>query len=316
MKAIIFADRTHRTLNHWRPWQQIPLLRVGELSLVEHCVYSLANAGLKDIEVVLGPDALWTQEQLGCGARWGVNLSYFSGLGDELPSELLPRMGAMTEPTLLVRGDVYRDDIVADFVEYVKRSDCNDLVATNDAGSLMLACVSSMDQVDAFVAHIGVRDIAEVHRVRFSQARLIRLESSEEFVAANARSLRWGTVSGRLRGMQTRSGLLTDVDALVHDTASSSGIAYVGRQSRVCANSKLEDTVVLGDGVVVGRGARLSNVVVFDGAVIPRNASLSNTIVAETNEAQPLADLDATYRSIGGSNADNRQRARQLLAHR
>ena len=316
MKAIILADRTHRTLNHWRPWQQIPLLRVGELSLVEHCVYSLANAGVKDIEVVLGPDALWTQKQLGCGARWGVNLSYFCGLRDELPSELLPRMGPMTEPTLLVRGDVYRDDIVADFVEYVTHSDMSEVVATNDAGSLMLACVSSLDQVDAYVAHSSVQNMAEAKRVRFSQAQLIRLESSEEFVAANARALKWGTVSGRLRGMQTRSGLVTDVDALVHDTASSSGIAYVGRQSRVCANSKLEETVVLGDGVVVGRGARLSNVIVFDGAVVPRNASLSNTIVAETNESQPLADLGTTYQSIGGSSADNRERARQLLAHR
>lgn len=313
MKAIILADRTHRSLKHWRPWQQIPLLRVGELSLVEHCVYSLASAGIKNIEVVLGPDAQATQQQLGCGARWGVKLSYFAGLGDEKPSELLPRMGPIVKPTLVVRGDVYRDDIVADFVKRAATSDRPELVATNDAGSLGLAYISSLQHVDSYLALGNSASAARENQMRFPGARLIKVESSDEFVAANARALQWGTLSGRLRGMNTRTGLLTDVDALVHRSATSNGLAYVGRQSRVCAKARLNDTVVLGDGVVVGRGSRLSNVIVFDGAVVPRNATLSNTIVAESGESRPLADLDASYRTLGSRKMDNRQRAKQLL---
>lgn len=314
MKAIILADRTHRSLKGWRPWQQIPLLRVGEISLIEHCVYSLANAGVTELEIALGPDALAVERQLGCGARWGVNITYFAGLGDENPSELLPRMGSITEPTLVVRGDVYRDDVVAEFVAQASRCSQSNLCATNRSGPLLLANISSLDHADAFLTLGSPRQELGDQVAQFSQAQLIELTSSDEFVAANGRALHWGTMSGRLRGMNTRRGLLTDVDALVHRTAQSKGLAYVGRQSRVCADSRFENTVVLGEGVVVGRGSRLSNVIVLDGALVPGNANLSNTIVAEAPASRSLADLNACYRDVGGSGASNRRRARRLLA--
>ena len=312
-KAIVLADRSHRSLEYWRPTQQLPLLRIGEVTLIEHCVRALVRAGIRDIDIALGPNSRAIERHLGDGARWGVKFSFMAGLGDEAPSILLPRMTTLSERTLVLRGDVYRDDIVREFLERAAGHNAENIGATSKTASLLMACLTSAEASEQFLVPRG-QGIEEQHSwLEFADSRVIEISTSNDFLEANARALTVGKRSGRLDAMHTRQHVFADVDALVHASVQCRGLAYVGQRSRVCADVRFDDTVVLGDRVVVGKGARLSNVVVLDDAMIPRGARLSNAIVIEERATALPQTLESFSMPAGSAAMSNQRRARTLL---
>ena len=89
-----------------------PLLRVGDVPLMEYHIRGLAEAGIQELVVNVSHLGSQIMEYCGDGSRWGVDIRY-SEEGRPLETaggiqRALPLLGV--EPFLVVNGDVWIDN--------------------------------------------------------------------------------------------------------------------------------------------------------------------------------------------------------------
>jgi len=111
MKAMILAAGEGRRMRPLTLETPKPLLQVRGVSLIEHHILRLANAGVRDLVINIAYLGDKIRAALGDGARFGVSIQY------SLEPEPLETAGALRhalpllgdEPFLLVNGDVWTD---------------------------------------------------------------------------------------------------------------------------------------------------------------------------------------------------------------
>jgi len=107
MKAVILAGGLGSRL---KPFTQVipkPLLPIGESSVLEIQIMSLARSGFTEIYVATNYMASYVEAFFGDGAKYGVTLTFSreeKPLGTCGPVLLLK--GKLTEPFLLMNGDI------------------------------------------------------------------------------------------------------------------------------------------------------------------------------------------------------------------
>jgi NDP-sugar pyrophosphorylase family protein len=107
MKAVILAGGLGTRL---KPFTQVipkPLLPIGESSVLEIQIMSLARCGFTDIYVATNYMSNYIETFLGDGTKYGVRLTFSreeKPLGTCGPVLLL--RGSLTEPFLLMNGDI------------------------------------------------------------------------------------------------------------------------------------------------------------------------------------------------------------------
>jgi MurNAc alpha-1-phosphate uridylyltransferase len=123
MRAIILAAGRGERMRPLTLTRPKPLLEIGGMALIEHHLYGLAGAGIREVVVNLS----WLGEQLpaalGDGSRYGLAIAY----SDEGPEPLetgggifraLPLLCPMgVEPFLALNGDVWMQYPYAELVE-------------------------------------------------------------------------------------------------------------------------------------------------------------------------------------------------------
>ena len=123
MRAIILAAGRGERMRPLTLSRPKPLLDVGGMALIEHHLYALADAGIREVVVNLS----WLGEQLpaalGDGSRYGLAIAYSEegpepletggGIFRALP--LLCPMGV--EPFLALNGDVWMQYPYAELIE-------------------------------------------------------------------------------------------------------------------------------------------------------------------------------------------------------
>jgi len=117
MSTILLANRLAPELSPLTELICAALLRVAGKPLLIHAIESIAAARLTDIIVVVSPFADHVEKMLGDGARWGMRFTYCKARGDECPDGLIRGFDASSsEGLLVVRGEILRTPIVAEFV--------------------------------------------------------------------------------------------------------------------------------------------------------------------------------------------------------
>jgi N-acetyl-alpha-D-muramate 1-phosphate uridylyltransferase len=76
MKAMILAAGRGSRMLHLTELRPKPLLEVDEHTLIEHRIFALANAGIKDIVINVHYHAEQIIQYLGDGRKYNVNLHY------------------------------------------------------------------------------------------------------------------------------------------------------------------------------------------------------------------------------------------------
>ena len=124
MKAMILAAGVGERMRPLTDHTPKPLLRVGDIPLIEHHIRRLAQAGF--IELVINVSHLAQQiiDHCGDGGRWGVSIAYSP---EEQPLETaggilnaMPQLG--DGPFLVVNGDIWVDYPFAKLADYRPRS--------------------------------------------------------------------------------------------------------------------------------------------------------------------------------------------------
>ena len=124
MKAMILAAGVGERMRPLTDHTPKPLLRVGDIPLIEHHIRHLAQAGF--IELVINVSHLAQQiiDHCGDGGRWGVSIAYSS---EEQPLEtaggILNAMPLLGDgPFLVVNGDIWVDYPFTKLADYRPRS--------------------------------------------------------------------------------------------------------------------------------------------------------------------------------------------------
>ncbi len=112
MKVMILAAGRGLRMRPLTDTTPKPLLRVGNRSLIEHLIFRLAQAELRDIVINHAHLGEQIVAQLGDGNRWGVNIVY----SDESKGRLETGGGIFaalplldSDPFVVINGDIWTD---------------------------------------------------------------------------------------------------------------------------------------------------------------------------------------------------------------
>jgi MurNAc alpha-1-phosphate uridylyltransferase len=112
MKAMILAAGRGERMGVLTAREPKPLLRIGDVPLIEHHVAALAASGIDEIAINLSYRGAQIRKHLGSGDRFGVTIHYSEEGEPPLETgggivQALPFLGS--EPFLLVNSDVFTD---------------------------------------------------------------------------------------------------------------------------------------------------------------------------------------------------------------
>lgn len=277
MEAIILADRKGQELLPLTNDTCIPLLPVAGKMVLEHTLEALADAGIRQVHVVLSPYAEEVKEAFGNGERWGLDLTYSTSRGEEAPLKILASLqNPPTTPFILVRGDIIRPPLIKDFLAQTEHNGtaCPHAIFGDDSGFIML-CREER--------HAGLDNLSwpKTHRPADTinlDGAVALLDSLAAFHQANLDAAA-GRLGLLLPGLQTALGLTQGRRTEVYPQNIKQGIALIGAYCNLHRSVELHGEVVVGDNVIIDRHARLENTVVLPHSYIGEMVELRNTIV-------------------------------------
>ncbi len=286
MKTVLFANRAGAELAPLTNYSCVALLSVACKPLIVHAVESLAMANLTDVLVVVssGDDAV--EAALGDGARWGMRFEYVPASATESTGSTVARLRErLGDEYLLVRGEVLRTPIIAEFLDRCRFIEARSVVATIggvDSGVRRVRREARLDGRDPSKGN-SIRRLdnrKEEDRVEFSEGRLSLLESLTAFhracldiVAGEFAGL---IVPGREVAPRVKVGRHSKLPmSAIKDTP-----LLVGSRCSIASNAELGAEVLVSNDVVIDRRAVVRSSVIMPNSYIGELVEVANAIVA------------------------------------
>jgi mannose-1-phosphate guanylyltransferase/phosphomannomutase len=323
MKAVLMAGGFGTRLRPLTARVPKPMVPVGNKPIMEHTVELLRAHGFDDLVVLLYflPEAI--TGHFGDGSRWGVRIRYVTPMADlGTAGAVRFAAGDLGEPVLVISADILTDFDLGAAVAHHQRERAEGtmvltrvenplaygIVITDRAGRItrflekptwgevfsdtintgiyllepsLIAAIPPGREHDfgkdlfpaalaggrRLVGHVAEgywRDIGDI-----VEYRLAHLDLLQGRVRVNLPGQR---VAGLDRAVWLDQGARVDITASVGD-----GVV-IGRDARVEANARLQ-TSVIGPGCVIGEGAVLDGCVLWEGAEIGPRAVLKECVV-------------------------------------
>jgi NDP-sugar pyrophosphorylase family protein len=133
MKAVILAGGLGTRLMPFTQFIPKPMLPIGESSVLEIQMRSLARYGFKDIVIATNYRAEYVEAFFGDGSKFGVSLTFSKEekpLGTCGPVTLL--RDQLTEPFVLMNGDILTNLDFSELYEFALGRDANLVVVTKE----------------------------------------------------------------------------------------------------------------------------------------------------------------------------------------
>jgi len=315
MRALVFADRLGAELAPLTETLSVPLLPVAGKELLIYTIEDLVAAGVRDLVVVASAhgDQLGASS-LGDGQRWGVNIRYVLSRGEEPPSAVWGRLNLLDGGAVVVlRGDVLRAPAVQGFLEQAQNQAATSAFCdlADPRASLVLlrpGCSDPGALLDCLHWPLPT-PLPTAGGCVIETAKPNCIGDLRSFHAANL-----DLVAGRLPGLAVAGrsvalGLQAGRKAKLSPKSLKKGVAYVGANSRVHPEAELLGEVVIGDDVVVDRGATIRDSVIMPRTYVGELVEVGNAIVSTAylmrvdtgvtlriGEAFLLADLTSVRR--------------------
>jgi len=283
MKVVLFATRAVGELAPISEFSCLALLTAACKPLIVHTVEALAMAGLTDVILIVSRDASAVAAALGDGARWGLRLEYvFAGSGESDEStvqRIRPRLG---DEYLLVRSEMLRTPIIAEFVERARALAAQSVTATIqgvEAGLTLIRCSSGGQTANQHKRGPVCGSTGECS-VEFPGARLSLLDSLAAFHRAHLDILAGDfgglIIPGRELAPKVKVGRRTKLPPY----AIKDVPLLIGSRCRIAGNAELSGNVAVSDDVVIDRRAVLRSAVVMPHTYVGELVEINNAIAA------------------------------------
>ena len=286
MHALVFADRLGSELEPLTEKLSVPMLPVVGKELLIYTIEELAEAGIRELVVVCNAHGEKIgASTLGEGERWGCSIRYVLSRGEEVPSDVWPRLNLGDgEAVLVLRGDLLRSPATEMFLERAQgQSGSFAFCGQEDTrGSLLLVrpgCPEVGELLDSLRWETPSR-LPEKGRCDCGEVALNSLKDLPAFHSANL-----DVVAGRFPGLSVSGravalGLHAGRGARVSPKSLKKGVAYVGANSRVHPEAEFVGEVVIGSDVVVDRAATIRDSVILPRTYVGELVEVANAIVS------------------------------------
>jgi NDP-sugar pyrophosphorylase family protein len=130
MKAVILAGGKGTRLRPYTAVLPKPLVPVDDTPILEIILQQLSQAGITDVTVTVGHLASLIETFFGDGSRLGVHIEYFR---EETPLNTVGSLALiddLSEPFLVMNGDVLTDLDFAELVAFHNEKQCTATIAT------------------------------------------------------------------------------------------------------------------------------------------------------------------------------------------
>jgi NDP-sugar pyrophosphorylase family protein len=284
MKVVLFATRTVGKLAPISEFSSLALLTAACKPLIIHTVEALAMASLTDVIVVVSPDAYAVESALGDGLRWGMQFEYVLATSRESDEGTVQRIRhKLGEEYLLVRGEMLRTPIIAEFVERARALTVQSVIATIggvEAGIMLVRRGSGPEKARAEVDADTAPSDAAQYAIEFPEGRLAILDSFADFHRAHLDALAGHFKGLIIPGREAAPGIKVGRHTKIATTTINQAPVMIGSRCRIAASAQLGGDVVVGDEVVIDRGAMLRSAVVMPHTYIGELVAIDNAIVA------------------------------------
>jgi mannose-1-phosphate guanylyltransferase / phosphomannomutase len=283
MRTVLFSTRTAGELAPLIDSSCVALLSVACKPLIVHSIESLAMARLTDVIVVVSPRADAVEAALGDGTRWGMRFEYVLATAGESENHVIERIShRLGDQYLVVRGEILRTPIIAEFVERARLTEARSVVATIggvDAGVRWVR--SGTSNCGNVLNNTPKQKLCDDEgRIEFPNARVSLLESLAAFHRSNL-----DVSAGHFSGLIIPGREVTPkVKVGRHTKFSLSAIKQVplliGSRCRIAKNAELGGEVVVSNDVVIDRRAVISASVIMPNTYVGELVEVTNAIVA------------------------------------
>lgn len=297
MRALVFADRQGTELVPLTDQVPLALLPIAGKEVLVHGIEDLVRAGVRELVIVVSALADQIEAAIGDGQRWGVGIRYVLSRGEEDPAAVWRRLSLNEDlPLLVLRGDVLRTPVVARFLARAQGSPGTIVAAIpkDPRGGLVLLRARAHDPMG------GEQGLSPALRLlnwsvsarTDAPSALIQVLPLEEAVTVNLLTdipayhrANCDLVAGRLPGMALPGrllalGLTVGPRSRIVPKSLKQGVAFVGANSRIHPEAELLGEVVIGDEVVVDRGATIRDSVILSRTYVGELLEVANAIVS------------------------------------
>jgi len=130
MKAVVLAGGKGTRLRPYTAVLPKPLVPVGDTPILEIILRQLARAGITDVTITVGHLASLIESFFGDGSRFDLRIEYFR---EDTPLSTvgsLAHLEALTEPFLVMNGDVLTDVDFRKLIAFHREKRCAATIAT------------------------------------------------------------------------------------------------------------------------------------------------------------------------------------------
>jgi len=282
MKVIIFMDRDGQELRPLTLKTCVGLLPIAGKPLLEHVLDSLVCQKIEEVWLVISEFADQVKQTIQDGERWGIKIHYVLSRGQELPADILRRLGDPLQDTeyLMLRGDVLHGIRLREFLNQTTNLD-EPIITAQLNGQFVQLLMIRRPQADWLVAANllawNAPEISIPHVAVEIEGNFAKLDSLPSYHQANLDVIQ-----------QKFPRLVIPCLQLPNNPK-----LYVGRCSQVPAQHSvglvanhchLHPSVVLENAVIhpyviVESGTLLRNTIVLSDTYLGKNLTLENSIV-------------------------------------
>jgi len=290
MKAIIFADRIGLELQPLTEKICVAMLPIGLKPLIEHTVEALLTTQLasqiEDVIIVISQDADKIKRHLGNGEKWGMRFTYVLSCGQELPEDVLSRLGQQLNDNMyfILRGDMLRSMDMRAFYKQSIAYPANNIYVTIEGQPAGVALIrkqsghapwrnSNLLCCEMLTNYTKESTIAKPIAVIGQSSLIASLKTYHQVNLSVAKgSYSSLVIPGRLVNEHLQTGRRSPTN-----TAST---GLIGDYCHGCINAKMIKNVVIGDRVIIEEGASIQHCVVLSDTYIGKQVELNHAIVA------------------------------------
>lgn len=271
MKAIIIAENSQCRLSPLTDRIPHALLPLAGKSILQHVLELLHRSSIRNL-VVVSP-SFWAELKLATdtGPLIGMEVDF-------VPE--VPDFQQLSEHSLIVG---LRDIVDVDWNDILDGLGDMEIHALMPIRMTVSAEPVALVLPPSFWEKIA-DDWSDIHRTEaidwpIGPKRVLATGTFADYHHSNFQLIRGEFNYLKPAGRQYSSGHRASPKARVHPTSNQADHSYFGSHCRVDKTARLSGDVIIGDRVVVGKGAHVRDSVIFDSTYIGSNIDCSDAII-------------------------------------
>jgi hypothetical protein len=272
-RAVLLDPGGDERLHPFLERHSVAMLPVGNKPLVQYWCEFLAEAGFRDILLVLSHFPEQVRGLVEGGERWGLNVSVYNARENTPPGKMLASArGFITEPTLVTCLDSLP---LPPFLDWMTRASAEADPAVCGTAE-HAACPTGIATPDWMADNCG----GEVRkRILLPEGAIRRIDSPEALWQANM-DLLDGKIEDRLPpGFEAGEGILTGLGAQIRPSARIEGPCRIGTYSMVGNRVQVGPRVSIGSSCIIDEASQVTDSVIFDHTFVGSHSELNNALV-------------------------------------